>query len=298
MKSDSANFQNILDHSTTLILKSLTLAAKVPFLGNWVLKNRLLVKMQYEAKRAKYVQNYIDTTLLNFNKNLFDTSIPYGLFAGIRITSLSDLQAGIAQKFLGIYEIEIAQHLTYLLESNDYDYFIDIGAAEGLYALVLDKAIRRKNLPAVVYAFEEDYFVRQLLKRRLKANDSVNVQVLGGFRVHSLNLLNPNRRGFVLSDCEGFEAEIFSEAHRSKFINCDMIIETHDGNSPNVTSKIMALMSKTHDVELVTQLPLSGYLDLIKDDWFNSLSKEERLKLLENSRNQETKWLVITRKSV
>ncbi len=275
-------------------LKTMSFTSKIPLIRRSALNNPLFIEQQKENARAEFVQNYIDTVLKDFTSKLFTKTVPYGIFKDTKITSYQDLQAGIAQKVLGIYEFEIAPYFSDLLSNNKYDYFIDIGAAEGLYAMVFDRAINASGHPASIYAFEQDYCTRALLRKRIEDNNATNVKILDEFSVATLNKIDLEKRGFILSDCEGFEAEIFTDANLSKFVKCDLIIETHDNFAPNATQKVIDVLSKTHNVTRVDQQALSDGLDLITDDWFNSLPKEARLTMLEGGRHPETRWVVAT----
>ncbi len=277
-------------------LKTMEFTSKIPILKRTPLNDPIYKQQLQENERRRFVQEYLDTTLKEFTDNIFSTTIPYGLFKGIQIANFQDLQAGIAQKFLGIYEFEIAPYFSTLLENNPYDFFVDIGAAEGLYAIVFDRAIKKSGHPATIYAYEMEYCTRAMLRKRLADNGVTNAEILDEFSISTLDEIDTSKRGFILSDCEGFEAEIFTDANLSKFANCDMIIETHDNFAPNATQKVMDVLSKTHDVIRVDQQPLSAALQLITDEWFNSLSEKKRLALLEGSRHPETRWVVANKK--
>ena len=297
MKKQTAEKLKAADRLTANRLKSMEFTSKIPILRKKPLNDPIFIQQQKENERKVFVQNYLDTTLKEFTDNIFNTTIPYGLFKGIHIDNFQDLQAGIAQKFLGIYEFEIAPFFSKLLANSKYDFFVDIGAAEGLYAIVFDRAIKKSGHPANIFAYEMEYCTRAMLRKRLADNNVSNAHILDEFSVATLEEIDTTKRGFILSDCEGFEVELFTEGNLSKFKNCDLIIETHDNFAPNATQKVIDVLSKTHNVERVNQQPLSAALKLVTDDWFNSLSEEKRLSLLEGSRHPETRWVVATIKA-
>ena len=109
-------------------------------------------------KKEEYIENYLNTLVF---KDLpeFDKGdkqvIDHGLFKGIRISKVSDLQAGIVQKLLGVYEIEIAPAFRTMV-GKQYDWAVNIGAAEGLYSIWIGQEL---NIP--VYSFEQDYPTRK-----------------------------------------------------------------------------------------------------------------------------------------
>jgi hypothetical protein len=296
MNKQTADKLKASDSAIAKRLKSMEFTSKIPILRRTPLNDPHFQEQQKENERKAFVQQYLDATLKEFTDNIFNTTIPYGLFKGIQIADFQDLQAGIAQKFLGIYEFEIAPYFTKLLENSKYDFFVDIGAAEGLYAIVFDRAIKKSGHPATIYAYEMEYCTRAMLRKRLSDNGVTNAEILDKFSVETIDEIDPEKRGFILSDCEGFETELFTHANHSKFANCDMIIETHDNFSENATQKVIDVLSKTHDVVRVDQQPLSDALKLVTDDWFNSLSEKKRLDLLEGSRHPETRWVIATKK--
>ena len=102
--------------------------------------------------------------------------------------------------------------------------FVDIGAAEGYYAVGL--AIRSPH--TVVHAFEMDGWARRRLRELARLNGVAD-------RVHVRRACTPralddlgSTRAFVLSDCEGAEVEIFTPDVARALTDSTVLVELHD----------------------------------------------------------------------
>ncbi|MBL0309765.1 MAG: hypothetical protein IPP77_08860 [Bacteroidetes bacterium] len=245
-------------------------------------------------KQVAFVNNYVKETLLKLTNHhpVFGRPIiESGLFQNIRIESVADLQAGIAQKLFGVYEIEIKEDLERFLK-NKYDYVLNIGAAEGLYSIVFSKAF--PSTP--VYSYEESYHTRKLFRKLCAINNAENVEVLGRFDVEELDKLNSSFKGLVICDCEGFENVIFSQANIQKFLKSDILIETHDHMVPGTTTNIRNILEKNFEVKIVEQMSLESRASLIKEKAFNNLDIASKVAALDEDRNPLNRWIVASPK--
>lgn len=280
------------DKRMALKLRMMAAGDQIPILSRIGSGDPMLEQRKAENIRAEFVEEYVNDTLKEFNQRLFSSLMPYGLFEGIEIPSLQDLQAAIGQKFLGVYEFEILDHIKHLLKNYSYDFIIDIGAAEGLYAVAFSKHVAAKGDETRIFAFEQSYFTRERLRQTVKRNKATNVHILDEFNQHSIKDIDPEKKGLILSDCEGYEDRIFSKANASRFKNCNLVIETHDNVVPGVTERLLELLSDTHSVQRVEQQPVVNSIALITNEWFRLLDEKQQLDILECDRHPETRWVV------
>ena len=128
----------------------------------------------------------------------------------------------------GTYELELHQIIEEVV-SNHYDKIIDIGCAEGYYAVGL--ALRTD---VEVYAFDceprERCYCRQMAREN---NVAVRVHVKSWCSEETLKRLAVGRC-LIISDCEGFEASLFSSSLVAALKNSDLIIELHQIDGINV----------------------------------------------------------------
>ena len=125
-----------------------------------------------------------------------------GPFAGMSYISEA-ICSSLVPKLLGSYESELHQVLNQILET-DYQNVIDIGCAEGYYAVGL--ALRLPN--ARVYAMDVDSRARDLCITLAKANNVAERVVIEGACTHDrLNTLIKGRT-LIICDCEGCELQL------------------------------------------------------------------------------------------
>jgi ribosomal protein L11 methylase PrmA len=170
-----------------------------------------------------------------------------GIFKGLQYPGFESSGSGLVTKLLGSYEDELHPFIQQL-SSNNYSEIIDIGCAEGYYAIGLAKMFPK----ATINAFDID---KEALDRCRKMGELNGVQ----FRMILKDRCDKNvlrnmlirERGFILCDCEGHESDLFDEEIAAGLKNCDLIIELHDHIVPNIKMKIERAFRNTHHINYV-----------------------------------------------
>ena len=183
----------------------------------------------------------------NYNKfiNSIGPNIINGPFKGMKYISES-VGSCHMPKILGIYENEI--YPTFLNFLRNSDLFVDIGAAEGYYAV--GSAIKYPNLNVI--AFEMDKTGRQYISNLKKRNNVDNVEIREKFSdvdFFSIQKSAYNRITYLI-DIEGEEINIFSKYH-NHFNNSYFIIEIHDRVSNEIESYLKRFYSNTHNTYII-----------------------------------------------
>ena len=183
----------------------------------------------------------------NYNNfiNSIGTNIINGPFKGMKYISES-VGSCHMPKILGIYENEIYPILLNFLSNSDL--FVDIGAAEGYYAV--GSAIKYPNLNVI--AFEMDKTGRQYISNLKKRNNVDNVEIRKKFSdvdFFSIQKSAYNRITYLI-DIEGEEINIFSKYH-NHFNNSYFIIEIHDRVSNKIESYLKRFYSNTHNTYII-----------------------------------------------
>lgn len=243
----------------------------------------------FEAKQA-YVLKYVDSEIRPHfadQQLLSDSALQRGYCSGIKFGTIGNLQAGIAQKLLGVYEVELTDRLE-SLENRKYDWIVNIGAAEGLYSIRFSKTW--KGIP--VYSFEQDYPTRQLLREMKEMNRAKDVVVLGEFKLEFMEQFKPGSRGMIFSDCEGFEKLLFTEKTAAVLKDVDLVIETHDHLADGVHDGLMKILEESHHVEQVDQLTLPQRCARVNEDWFKKLPEETQTGMLNEDRHPSNRWII------
>ena len=169
-----------------------------------------------------------------------------GPFAGLNYTRKAAGSA-LAPKLVGSYESELHPIWAQVLE-NRYDLVIDIGCAEGYYAVGL-----AKHLPGgpKVIAFDMDAEAR-LLCRELSIKNGVSdrVEVLGECDVPALKRVLKGR-ALVVCDCEGAEVDLLDAEQIPALKTADIVVELHDFLRAGVTPTLTQRFAATHEVQLI-----------------------------------------------
>ncbi len=104
-------------------------------------------------------------------------------------------------------------------------------------------------MDASVVAFDTDWWARQAVREMAAANGTGNVEVKG-FCSPEWLAKNTQETAFIICDCEGYEAELFSPGILPRLRSTTLLIETHDCFVPGVNDKLVAAFSETHCVRL------------------------------------------------
>jgi ribosomal protein L11 methylase PrmA len=169
----------------------------------------------------------------------------YGPFAGLQYPFDSISTRHSVPMLVGSYERELHEVIAACLK-REYDQVIDIGSAEGYYAVGF--ALKGR---APVVAYETDGRELSRCKEMARIN---HVEDRLTFR----SWCSPGKlkdaavgRCLIISDCEGFEKELFTEDVARSLLSCDVLIELHD----DAFEILMERFSKTHSVRIVSASP-------------------------------------------
>ena len=168
------------------------------------------------------------------------TTVLHGPFEGMKYPFRAVSTRHAIPRLLGSYELELHPVLESL--KRCYRCAIDIGSAEGYYAVGLAMRLR---IP--VFAFETDARERAL-SREMASLNRVDDLVLPSSYCDRLHLAALGAgRSLILSDCEGYELELFNEEMAAKLRFSDLLIETH---GPETVGVLAGRFATTHQVSI------------------------------------------------
>jgi len=176
-----------------------------------------------------------------------------GPFQGMRYIALAYCSE-VLPKILGTYESELAPAIETICSSY-CDRIVDIGAAEGYYAVGM--AIR--NPHAEIVAFELNPSGRHYLRRLARRNGvSERITIQGECTPDSLgDALKGANRPAVICDCEGAETRLLDPDRIDQLRRALILVETHDGMETNgavlegITSGLQSRFAATHQIEVI-----------------------------------------------
>ena len=174
----------------------------------------------------------------------FGSTVQEGPFAGLVLPAAARLEH-LGPYLLGVYESELDQVWDVVL-GGTYAQVIDIGAKFGYYA----GGLARRYPGASVIAFDPDWWARAATKDLAQANKLGNIEVRP--LCDATWLAGSLRPGaLIISDCEGYESELFFGCAIPELASATLIIETHDCLVPGVCARLRTLFAATHTVHEV-----------------------------------------------
>ncbi|MBL0310276.1 MAG: methyltransferase domain-containing protein [Bacteroidetes bacterium] len=240
---------------------------------------RVLGRKMYH-KVVKYREVYISHLLSP------DKIVLGGIFKGMKYPVFESFGSGLLTKLLGSYEDELHPALQ-KFSKNQYSDIIDIGCAEGYYAV--GSALLFPQ--AKVHAYDIEESAISLCRKMATVNETINRTLLKR-KCDRATLLNFQfeGRGLVICDCEGYEKELFDKEVAKSLKSCDVIIELHEGLASGIKGQIEQAFNETHDIEFV-----KSKLKSVRD--YSLLSKlpveyQQDQYLIERDTAQE--WAVIS----
>jgi len=200
-------------------------------------------------------------------------TVRYGPFAGTVYPRQAALSRHSIPKLLGTYEQEL-HGVIEEIGRRKYDVVIDIGSAEGYYAVGLARLLRTK-----VLAYDPEPIERSYCDEMARLNGmSALVTLKDLFRPSDMEQFRDSSV-MCVCDCEGFEAEIFNAKTIQLAGKWDILIELHG----DATEKLPKLSwpHKTSTIDMAPRRENYRELDGLGD----------QTKLLSEYRPCEQTWL-------
>ena len=230
----------------SLLKKAIDRAVRIDWL--WNLLNRTMIPAASYARAARQAQEKRETALAQapFHSLFTDMTVKHGVFAGMRYPTLKAVGSSLYPKLLGSYEKEI-EPLLERLSANPYTEIVVVGCAEGYYAVGLATRIET----AKVFAFDVDGEALRLCEEMARLNDVSDRVVTGSFcDAETLKNLPFTKRALILSDCEGYEKQLFTADNLSALARHELLIEVHDFIDIEISSYLRSLFEPTHTIEV------------------------------------------------
>jgi predicted O-methyltransferase YrrM len=239
----------------------------------------------YKAKALRREQEHEQErrALIKLNERLFrevfcnDLTVRHGPFAGMRYLSEAN-GSQVLPKILGSYEEPVHSWIEEIISSKTYDLILDVGCAEGYYAVGF--ALRLPNLR--VKAFDINPQARALARELAELNyvgNRVSFDSECSFQ-HLQQFGGPTT--LVFCDIEGAEDSLLDPVKAPKLRECAILVEAHDVFVEGVSDRLLERFAESHRLRMVVDYPgrLADY-HLPNDD---QLSAGDRARLTDEVR--------------
>lgn len=223
--------------------------------------------------------------IIKNNNLLNDKNVKMGLFKNMSFTVMPT-EGCYLPKLLGLYEQPLQDFLLNF-PIDSYDRMINIGCAEGFYAVGF--ALKYKNLEVI--AFDIDKKAQETTKKLAEENN-VNVEINGLFDNETFSKYI-DKKTIIFCDIESYEMELLNPSKNSDMLFYDFIVESHEFMNSNITNVLIERFKETHNINYITDNKKRHYDELVL---VKSLNDEEIFCCMEESRPGPTPWLVMTRK--
>ena len=225
-------------------------------------------------------------------KDLFsDLTVRLGFFKGLKYPTFESFGSSLYPKLSGNYECELFQTFE-KFTMEGIPNFIDIGCAEGYYAVGVAKAVANCH----VIAFDIDENARELCTNMAKCNgvsDWVEVKVACSDEWLGEQKFADNT--LILCDCEGFEFELFTPANIPNLKNCNLIIEMHPFINRKIKPTLTALFKETHNITIVSSKDDKRKIFDLNETYL-SLTPLQKNIIVQEGRPFTMDWLIATSK--
>ena len=244
---------------------------------------------------SSYIKNFlrpwknpISYTLLLIIKLLGFKEIISGPFKGLKFSQRFPTKPML----IGVWEKEIS----FIWDSlQEFKYIIDVGAAEGFYAV----GLARKYPDKIIYAFEMNLSSQRLLQKVISDNFVKNIEVRGKCEYNDLNNFGAKLdNALIVMDCEGYEVELLNSHSVTIFKNTCILVEVHEMYEAGCTNQLRERFSSTHNIQEIE----GKHRDI--DDWPKQLQllryffpKELLLDFMDEGRPYPMNWLYMKPKA-
>jgi len=181
------------------------------------------------------------------NEWISDLAVRHCPFRGMRYPQAISVGSTLVPKLIGSYEKELHTFIDRIC-NVPYTAIVDIGCAEGYYAIGLAMRIRG----ATVYAFDTHAEAIARCRAMAELNGVSSRVVTGEFcSPETLASLDLGSRALIVCDCEGFEGKLFTRQTVGALADHDVLVELHDFLDIELSSSIREVFSETHDIHAV-----------------------------------------------
>jgi SAM-dependent methyltransferase len=189
-------------------------------------------------------------------------------------------------RLLGAYEASLAPVIEEII-ARAYPLVIDIGAAEGYYAV----GLARRMPGTTVIACDLNPSARALCHALAEANGVADRLRVEGEMTHAGLDICAAQPTVILCDIEGAEEALLDPVSAPGLLAADILVEVHEGRAPGLLARLADRFAATHRITRIDRALRPDALP----DWTEALSDMDRLILLWEWRAGPTPWLWMER---
>jgi hypothetical protein len=217
-----------------------------------------------------------------------DIAVLSGPFKGMRYFD-EVVWGPITPKWLGSYEVELAAIIETIV-ARAYEVIVDVGCAEGYYAV----GLAYRNHHARVHAYDADFISRRQTRRLAALNGLKDRVLVSGYCTAADLERHAGRHGLLVCDIEGFERSLLDPVSCPSLKGFDILVEVHEGAwSKSTLDLLKDRFAASHDVLSVTATDRKDWIRQQPgvSDLLTRSGSEHLFDALNEHRTPEQKWL-------
>lgn len=231
---------------------------------------------------AKWRSEVISNTL----KGRSGTTIRSGPFHGMAYAT-TGAEGSLSARLLGAYEASLHPVIEAII-ARAYPLVIDIGSAEGYYAVGLARRMAASRILA-----RDDSAKAQDLCHALAALNGVADRVTVGGRMDHADLaLCATTPTVIICDIEGAEGDLLDPTAAPALRAADILVEVHEFMRPGLIALLTDRFAPSHTITRIDRQIDASALP----PWMEELSDLDRLIALWEWRGGPTPWLWMQRR--
>lgn len=211
---------------------------------------------------------------------LLDKKVYSGPFKGMNYIGGSTGSV-ILPKIIGTYEDELHEVLQ-VIQTKQYAKFLDIGAAEGYFAVGISKYILPLHTPTIAYEATEKGR-RQI--QELSERNHLNGIEIKGFCTKEMMYQDLVPNSLIWMDIEGGESELLVEP-KPILATCSILVELHPNIVENICEVLINQLKQSHTIQEIQIRPKA----FPKDVQIPSFLKGKESYLMKEFRAEQS-WL-------
>jgi Methyltransferase small domain len=200
------------------------------------------------------------------------------------IEGLEGTSGDLVAKLVGAYEAELHPVLDRWIPAG-YPYVIDVGCAEGYYAVGFAHAMPETT----VHAHDIDERARSLCRALAERNAVADRVRVGGECAPAKLAAFPPVGVALLADCEGYERVLLDPVAAPRLERWPILVELHEFLDPGITTTIQARFASTHSVEVIDERPR----DAAAIPELEFMTERERAVVLSENRPAKMRWAAL-----
>ncbi|GAB6268722.1 MAG: hypothetical protein STSR0002_14640 [Smithella sp.] len=210
-----------------------------------------------------------------------DRTVRQGPFRGMNYSVGKSICSALLPKIYGSYEEPIQKWIQEII-NNKYENIINIGCAEGYYAIGL--ALTSPN--SKVYAYDTDAEALLLCKELARSNNVESKIIINDLCTHKELEYFGSKKTIVICDIEGDELHLLDPSLAEGLQYTDIIIEAHDFIADGISETLSDRFKHTHKIEMIVDYEREPKMVLGEN-----INEEILREIIDEKRPVGMKWL-------